>query len=81
MTSKSNVAMMGLCPSCVDGRLLLAKERATGTHFVICENCAVAFVHPAMSRDVTFAKRDGFGDHDLLSLAEAEQHAWRNYLT
>lgn len=81
MAANSNAAMVGHCPSCVDGRLLLTREKATGTHFVICENCAVTFVHPAMSRDVTFAKKGAFGEHELLSLEEAEQHAWRNYLT
>ena len=74
------LAMIGVCPVCNQGRLVIAREKATGLSYVACEDCESEWANPTVCRDVRSATRDHFGQSEYLSVEEAEGHPWRQFI-
>ncbi len=76
----NNVAMIGLCPVCNQGRLLIAREKETGNYYVACEDCEAEWQNPPASKDISKVTRGRFGESVFLSLEEASTHPWKEFI-
>jgi len=75
-----NVAMIGECPICGQGALVIARDNKTGTFYVACDDCEAEWKDPVESRDINKATRDHFGQSTFLSLEEALTHPWKSFI-
>jgi uncharacterized protein (DUF983 family) len=76
----NNVAMVGICPVCNQGRLLIARDKQTGKDYVACEDCEAEWETPSASKDITNVTRNHFGKSVFLSLEEASTHPWKEFI-
>jgi formate dehydrogenase maturation protein FdhE len=76
----NNIAMIGICPVCNQGRLLIAREKLTGTHYIACEDCEAEWENPIASQDLNQVTRGRFGGSEFLSLEEAFNHPWNEFI-
>ena len=72
--------MIGLCPVCNQGRLLIAREKQTGTHFIACEDCEAEWESPNASHDLNRLTRGRFGESEFISLEVALNHPWKEFI-
>ncbi len=75
-----NVASIGTCPICGQGRLLIAREKRTGVCYILCEDCESEWKEPNASNHVISATRDEFGESEFLSREEAAEHSWKGFI-
>jgi len=75
-----NYAAIGTCPVCSQGRLVIAREIATGRLYVLCEECESEWSSPEDSREVGEAGRESHGPSTLLEREALEGHPWRKFL-
>ncbi len=76
----NSVAMIGICPVCNQGRLLIAREKKTGVVYIGCEDCESEWKDPNEAFQPELATRNQFGESDYLSLDEAAQHPWNEFV-
>ena len=76
----NSVAMIGICPVCNQGRLLIVREKKSGTLYVGCEDCESEWREPKDSSKPEMATRDQFGESEYLSLEEAAQPPWNEFV-
>jgi len=76
----NTVAMIGICPVCNQGRLLIARDKQTGKGYVACEGCEAEWENPLASTDVSKVTRGRFGESVFLSLEEASTHPWKEFI-
>jgi uncharacterized protein (DUF983 family) len=72
--------MIGICPVCQQGRLLIAREKRTDVVFIACEDCESEWKEPRDSEDPEKASHGVFGEAAFLSLEEAMQHQWKEFI-
>lgn len=72
--------MIGICPVCNQGRLLIARERKTGILYIGCEDCESEWREPKDSSRPELAERDQFGESEFLTLEEAAAHPWYDFV-
>ncbi len=75
-----NYACVGTCSLCSQGRLIVARDDASGDLYVLCEECESEWSHPAQSAAIESATRDLHGPSTLLQRQELENHPWREFL-
>lgn len=76
----NNVAMIGICPVCNQGRLMIARDNQSGVDYVACEDCEAEWENPAASNDIRKVTRGRFGQSVFLSLEEASTHPWKEFI-
>lgn len=76
----NNVAMIGVCPVCNQGRLLIARDKRTGADYVACEDCEAEWEDPTASQNVNQATRGRFGESVFLSIEEVSCHPWKEFI-
>jgi hypothetical protein len=76
----NNVAMIGICPVCGQGRLLIAREKRTGIDYIACEDCESEWENPTVSQDLNQLTRGRFGESVFLSLEVTSHHPWKKFL-
>ena len=69
-------AVVGTCPVCSQGRLIIARENASGALYVLCEECESEWPSPATCADINAATRDVFGASTLLERDALVGHEW-----
>lgn len=74
-------ASIGTCRICGQGRLLIARENASGKLYVLCEDCESEWQSPHDSRDIEKASRNHFGQSTFLSRDELIGHPWETFLS
>jgi hypothetical protein len=75
-----NYAAIGTCPVCSQGRQIIARDKASGALYVLCEECESEWSSPEQSRDIDAASRDRFGPSTLLERDELDGHPWKVFL-
>jgi predicted DCC family thiol-disulfide oxidoreductase YuxK len=75
-----DVAMIGICPVCNQGRLLIARDKQTGIDYIACEDCEAEWESPSASKDLNKVTRHRFGESAFLSLEEALIHPWKEFI-
>lgn len=73
-------AAIGTCLVCSQGRLIIARENATGALYVLCEECESEWPSPDQSRKVEAASRESHGPSTFLEREELGDHPWREFL-
>jgi len=74
-----NLAMIGVCPVCSQGRLLVAKEKSSGVLYIACEDCESEWLNPESCK-VESATHDTFGPSEFLDLEELDKHPWKAFI-
>jgi hypothetical protein len=75
-----NYAAIGICPVCSQGRRIIARDDATGTLYVVCEECESEWETPAESRSVDAATQGVHGRSTFLDRADLVDHPWKQFL-
>jgi formate dehydrogenase maturation protein FdhE len=75
-----NYAVIGNCPLCGQGRLIIAKDDTTGALYVLCEECESEWESPGQSRSVDTATRDLHGRSTFLEREALDAHPWKEFL-
>ena len=79
MTSNSaaqDIAVVGFCPLCGQGRQLVAREDSTKRLFVYCEECEAEWESPSDAKGIELATRDKYGFSTLVTPDELRDHKW-----
>ncbi len=71
-----NVAVVGFCPVCGQGRQLVAQENPTKRLFIYCEECEAEWDSPSDAKQVQLATRDKYGACTLVGVEEVREHPW-----
>jgi hypothetical protein len=71
-----NYAWIAQCRICGQGRLMVARENATGVLFVFCEECESEWESPADTLLIEKAFRDRFGPATILEREDLVGHEW-----
>lgn len=75
-----NYAAIGTCIICGQGRLIIAKERSSGSLFIVCEECESEWHSPEASKSIDTATRDAHGQYTLLVREDLDDHPWKTAL-
>ncbi len=75
-----NIATIGTCPVCLQGGLVIAKEKKSGIEYVLCEDCESEWRNPYEAADIKYVTRDRFGESRFLSLEEVTDHPWKGFI-
>ena len=75
-----NYAVVGACPLCSQGRLIVAKDNGSAQLYVLCKECESEWESPEQANDVIYATRDVHGPSTLLERADLEGHEWSRFL-
>lgn len=75
-----NYAWVGICPICGQGRQVLAREKRTGTLYILCEDCESEWRHPEEARDIDRASRGAFTESIFLTREQITDHPWLSFL-
>ena len=78
--SQSVPACIGSCRLCSQGRLLIAKDTATRTLYIFCEECESEWESPEESRDSDLGTQDRFGVSTFLDRVDLRGHPWERFL-
>lgn len=79
MTSDSaaqDIAVVGFCPLCGQGRQLVARENSTKRLFVCCEECEAEWDSPSDAKAIELATRDKYGASTLVTIDELREYQW-----
>jgi formate dehydrogenase maturation protein FdhE len=79
-TNDTEFALVGYCPICGQGRQFIARERETGSYYVMCEDCESEWDSPVGCDDIDTARQESHGRSDFVSLAFFADHHWREYV-
>lgn len=74
-----NYAVIGLCPVCSQGRLIVARDLDSGVLYVLCEECESEWDSPS-DCSISAATRDTHGHSELLDREELAGHPWQDLL-
>jgi formate dehydrogenase maturation protein FdhE len=72
----SDIAVVGYCPICGQGRQFVARDASTGTMFVYCEECESEWDSPAHARSVEHASQGKYTLSSPVSVFELRWHDW-----
>lgn len=76
-----NYAAIGECPICSQGRLIIAREDATGVLYVLCEECESEWSTPQPTPRIGEAAAwNSHGPSTFLEREELEGHPWHQFL-
>ncbi len=75
-----NLAWVGQCPVCVQGRQVIARENDTEKMYVVCEDCESEWDTPQDAKAKKAPSRDIFGASTFLSRDEIAGHPWEEFL-
>ena len=75
-----NYASVGQCPTCSQGRQLIARENDTQKLYVVCEECESEWQNPEDARAKRPASRDLFGRSTYLTREDLVGHPWEGFL-
>jgi len=67
-----NVAWVGLCPICSQGRQIISRENATGKLFILCQECDAEWQSPDDLRDSTKSSRYTLGPSTFVTLDRSQ---------
>lgn len=69
-------AIVGTCPICGQGRLIIARDNALGTLYVLCEECESEWNSPEDTKSLEAATHGRFGQSTLVTKEQMEGHPW-----
>jgi hypothetical protein len=75
-----NVAAIGTCKVCGQGRLIVARDETSKSLYVLCEECESEWDNPEQSQRIEEASRDNHGPSTFLERDELEGHPWKVFL-
>jgi hypothetical protein len=76
----NDMAVVGTCPICGQGRLLVVVDNATNVMFVSCEECESEWDTPHSSHHGALATRDTHGTYTVMTRDELANHPWSSML-
>jgi hypothetical protein len=76
----NDYASIGVCPLCSQGRLIIARDNASGALYVLCEECESEWTSPEESNDIHAASRNKFGESTLLERNDLANHPWNTFI-
>ena len=76
-----NMAAIGTCPVCGQGRLIIARDDASADLYVLCEECESEWSSPEQSASIDAATRDVHGRSTLLDREDLIDHPWAQFLS
>jgi hypothetical protein len=71
-----DIAFVGFCPVCGQGRQLVARESSTSRLFVYCEECEAEWDSPSDAKEIALATRDRYGPCTLVGIDDLREHQW-----
>jgi len=74
------VACVGFCRVCRQGRLIIARDRASGVMYVLCEECESEWASPEEIVVNSMPSRDTFGLSTYITREELKDHPWEGFL-
>ena len=72
----NDIAVVGFCPICGQGRIFVTRERSSGELFVMCEDCESEWDNPIAANDASAARTSDHGRSDFVTLDEIREHPW-----
>jgi hypothetical protein len=75
-----NLAAIGTCPICGQGRLIISRDNASQKLFVLCEECESEWDSPEASRSLDNATRDVRSQSTMLERDDLIGHPWHSSL-
>lgn len=76
MTYSWEIAEVGFCRICSQGRQQVAREKSTGQFFILCEECEAEWDSPTSAQDPDLATRDRYGPCTMVRVDDLRQHPW-----
>ncbi len=71
-----DIAYVGVCPYCGQGRQFVARENSTERLFILCEECEAEWDTPSDARDVNLITLDKYGACSFVGVDELREHPW-----
>ncbi|MCE9579712.1 MAG: hypothetical protein K8W52_41725 [Deltaproteobacteria bacterium] len=75
-----NVASVGPCRLCGQGRLVISRDDSSHELFVCCEECETEWASPDATRSLEHATRDVHGRSTPLAREDLVGHPWHAFL-
>ncbi len=72
----NDIAVVGFCPICGQGRQFIARELSSGELFVMCEDCESEWDDPQRADDLSAALSSDHGRSDFVTVKEMQEHSW-----
>jgi hypothetical protein len=76
MTHDWEIAVVGHCPICGQGRQWVVTDNLTSDMYVCCEECEAEWKSPKDAPDPALASRDQFGPYSPVRVADLRNHPW-----
>jgi hypothetical protein len=73
-------AMLGICPVCNQGRLLVAHSDVTDADHVMFEDCEAVWDNPETATDTSKVLRNCLTNIRFLTLEKMEGHPWEAFV-
>ena len=80
MTYDWEIAVVGYCPVCGQGRLWVVRENATGTLYVSCDECFAQWDSPQHIglADVVYGEK--YGPFSPMRVEDLRDHPWFSFV-
>jgi hypothetical protein len=75
------IAVVGTCPACGQGRQWIVREKTTGKMFVSCEECFAQWETPAHRGPQDVLLQEKYGAFAGVRVDELREHSWFWYVT
>jgi hypothetical protein len=81
MTHDWEIAVVGTCPVCGQGRQWIVSDTATNRLYVSCEECEAQWDSPHNLKDTDAIRGEGYGRHVKVRVEDIRKHPWFAFVT